>query len=203
MDNSNKSEALSTFEGKFLPSPTTHSLTVIMDALGAAVNVASLVDLSAKGVNVLFRYVHEVTMADTNLRRAKERLKQEEKVLENFKELGGHLQSFHSKSEDEEQLREKLLEDMYHEMQLEDFHKELGSFIRWLDHQGGKGALCEGHPDRDEMSLPQRLKWPLYGKRKVRKFAPKLAERRVHMILTLLVILRLLFIPSRFLIIKH
>ena len=153
-----------------------------MDALGAMINVASVVDWSAKGANVVFHYVQDVAKADTNLQHAKDRLTQEVKAFDSFRALGGCLKDRHPQCDDAGQPHKKLLQSIY-EMQSEDFSSDLESFIRWLDLQRGKPS------DGDEMSLSQRLKWPLYGKRKVRKFILKLAEKKDNLTLVLLLII--------------
>ena len=178
----------SIFESKFIPPFTTHSLLSTMDALGTAVNVASIIDLSAKSVNVLFRYLQDVARADTNLQSVKERLSQDAKTFRNFKALGEYLKDHHSQCDSPGKLHDDLVESIS-EMQSQDLDGDLNKFIRWLDHQGGKGESSKG-PDGDEMSLVQRLKWPLYGKRKVRRFIPKMTERKNYMIFIVLIILR-------------
>lgn len=177
-----------------------------MELLGTAITLGSAIEHTSTCIRLLKSYYSDVINADAHLRQFKKCLDQELEVLQNLRVLCERLER-HTPSH---YLR--VLETIFQEGSLagrsEGFFKELEKLIAWLERQGGQRNKLVGHfgilrertprvpteSGETGMSLSQRLKWPMKGKKKIESFMPKLVQHRDHLILILSVIQRLAFV---------
>lgn len=168
-----------------------------MDPFGTTVTAF---DFTNTVIRRIIQYYSDVTGAETEAHQLKEYLALELESLDRMEVLYRRLIE-HPPSHSTESLRE--LEKFFKEGSLPgrpgNLHKELKELITWLDNQTttrGRNRLdrflCRiTLRERDElgedegMSLLQRLKWPILGKKRIQQFIPKFVQRRDHLMFAL------------------
>ena len=124
-----------------------------MEAFGAVVNICSFIDLSAKLIVKLNKYIFEVKTADETSKRFAKELRRMVEVLKAFKSLVEHLDQQASL---ESKARLATLKSFFDDLspQTQNLYEYLLSFSDWLD----KETTSPG-----KMPLLQKMKWPSNG----------------------------------------
>ena len=178
-----------------------------MDPFSAAVNVGSAIDLSIKGLSLLAKYYSDVKSAAVELEQFKECLSQDLFMLQQLAALYERLKqqkNISSQGVECLQALEKLFLEDPNQPELRTFYKELQDLVMWLEKRSssrvtlipkrlktftrlfkikdkretGTQVATEGSKG---LSLPQKLRWPTEGKRKVEKMMPLLKWHRDHL----------------------
>lgn len=169
-------------------------------------DTGTAIELAAKGLIYLKNYYSEVKAAESELRQFTEYLTQDLQALNN-------LQVFYERLKQQPKLSsnsveclhslETLFQEDSNQPESENFYKELRELVEWSEKQalrkksgstrkriigfftGKKNTGMEGAEMEKGMGLPQKLKCPMKGKKKIEKIMPKLKWHRDHLIFAL------------------
>ena len=126
-----------------------------MEAFGAVVNICSFIDLSAKVITKLNKYIAEVKSADKSRQRFAEELHRIVVILKAFESLVNQL---HQQASSQSESQVEALTSFFKNIspQTQNLYEELVSLSEWLD---------EETKVQREMGFLQRMKWPSNGRK--------------------------------------
>ena len=170
-----------------------------MDGLSAAVNILSVLDLSLKGLDFLSKYCSDVREAQASLDQLRGCLTQElyalQEALTLYERLSTQTELSPHTLQSVAALERLLQEDS------NGFYADLQEFIQWLEKYTAKSGAkplqriarslkpkriarffkskrVQGSAASEDpcsgLSLSQKLKWPVVGKKKIEKIMPQL-----------------------------
>ena len=166
-----------------------------MDGLSTTVNVLSALDLSVKGLGFLVRYYSGVKEAQASLDQLREYLTQElhalQEVLTLYERLSTQTELSPHTLQSIATLEKLLQEDS------NGFYADLQEFIQWLQKYTAKSDAkplqrisrffkpkrTQGNtaPEEGRLTLSQKLRCSIKGKKKVKNIMAKIHSHRAHL----------------------
>ncbi|CAL1694120.1 unnamed protein product [Somion occarium] len=132
-----------------------------MDAIGAILNLTSLIELAYKVTANLSKYYSDVKEAENSRQRFTEELRAVVQTLESLKDLHERLLQ---QSSTENRMRLAALDPILRENSAQtSFYMSLKDFMEWLEKKTAT---------QSRMGRREKLRWPLKGKKKIEKLMP-------------------------------
>ena len=137
-----------------------------MDVFGGIVNICSIIDLTSKLIVVLSAYVSDVKGAEDSRKQFLDELQLYVEGLKNLKSFAGQTDIGDS-SDRAKSLNILASFFQRNDSQTTNFHRELKALLAWLQ----QGAI-----EREGMTLVQKMRWPVEGKKRVKELMPTLSR---------------------------